>query len=338
MKKVIFYGMGEKGRIVCNQYLSRNEVSQNIQVIGWSDKEDGRIKFANKKINYISPSNISKYEFDAIVICSTKFYKEIKKDLIKNKKINDKKIYEYKHFFEINFEKKYLCNFCNKKSPFFESIGNDYNIFYEQHIVGGGYRENGICPICGTHDRIRWILIVLERYTSILSKACTVLHIAPEKSLGDKIKENTLCEYLTGDIVLGKAQYQVDVTDMQFQNNKFDYIICNHVLEHVDNCEKAISEFKRCLKKNGKLILSFPVCLDKRTFEDNSIKEDDEKIKYYGQSDHCRLFGYDTEDYLKKQGLRVSTIYVKEELTENEIEMLALIREDRTYICSKLEN
>ena len=46
---------------------------------------------------------------------------------------------------------------------------------------------------------------------------------------------------------------------MQFEDESFDYIIMNHVLEHIMDEQAALYELKRCLKDTGILILSFPV-------------------------------------------------------------------------------
>ncbi len=42
-----------------------------------------------------------------------------------------------------------------------------------------------------------------------------------------------------------------------FSNNTFDYIICYDLLEHVNHPERAVKEFARILKPNGKLILQY---------------------------------------------------------------------------------
>ena len=48
------------------------------------------------------------------------------------------------------------------------------------------------------------------------------------------------------------------VEDMPYSTNFFDAIVCFHVIEHLDNPEKAISEFRRTLKRNGTLLIETP--------------------------------------------------------------------------------
>ena len=45
---------------------------------------------------------------------------------------------------------------------------------------------------------------------------------------------------------------------MPFTDNMYDFILCNHVLEHVENDLKALREIKRILKKGGKGIVQVP--------------------------------------------------------------------------------
>ncbi len=44
----------------------------------------------------------------------------------------------------------------------------------------------------------------------------------------------------------------------KIENNSIDIIISNHALEHVENPIIIIAEFKRVLRKNGKIVLAVP--------------------------------------------------------------------------------
>lgn len=55
---------------------------------------------------------------------------------------------------------------------------------------------------------------------------------------------------------IGKGKFVVgSVTSLPFKDNSFDVIFSIDVLQHVPNLKDAISEFKRVLKKGGKLII-----------------------------------------------------------------------------------
>lgn len=231
--------------------------------------------------------------------------------------------------------RKYYCSACRRRVNFFLPFGVDDDFFKQHKIIGGGYREHVTCPLCGAHDRIRWTDYVLEQFTEIYKDECTVLHIAPEYAIRNKIKKNQKCTYITGDIEKGYADYIVDVTHMDFEKEQFDYIIINHVMEHVQDESKAFREVQRCLKKNGKLIISFPICMDCPTFEDGNIISEADRIKYYGQKDHCRLYGYDSKEHLESFGFRIDEKNVSEIMSKEEIVRMALMENDRIFICSK---
>lgn len=219
---------------------------------------------------------------------------------------------------------------------FFIGGGVKSPIFGELKIIGGGYRHAVTCPICGASDRIRWIDIVIEKYTDLYKAIpCHVLHIAPEEIIEKKLRNNKKCNYLSGDIEPGRADEVVDVTKMQFTDKKFDYIIMNHVLEHVPNEEKAIQEIKRCIKDNGLFIVSFPICLDRDTFEDSNIKSEEDRLKLYGQKDHCRLYGRDAKERLESYNLIVKEYNTSDILSEEEIKKFIVMENDRIYICHK---
>jgi glycosyltransferase involved in cell wall biosynthesis len=54
------------------------------------------------------------------------------------------------------------------------------------------------------------------------------------------------------------VNYICSVNCLSFEDNKFGCVICEHVLEHVENPARAIDEIKRVLKPNGLLILTAP--------------------------------------------------------------------------------
>ena len=143
----------------------------------------------------------------------------------------DMYIYEFGDFIYHNLThgiktRTYQCNICGKNIDKFEKgIFPKSKIFEKYHVIGGGIRENAICPFCRCVDRVRWQYWVLGKHTRILYDKCTVLHIAPEQEISKRIEKNKLCDYYTGDIAYGKSRHIVDVTNIQFKDNFFDYII-----------------------------------------------------------------------------------------------------------------
>lgn len=237
---------------------------------------------------------------------------------------------------KVPFFKKHTCIICNKKSLYYLPFGVESELYRCDRVSVGGRRKMSVCPFCMSNDRDRWIHYVITNYTDIYTEKGNILHIAPEKAISDKIRENKKCKYITGDIISGYGDVEVNVMNMQFENNFFNYIIMNHVLEHVEDERKAISELKRCLKKEGKLLISFPVWLEGKTIEDKQIVSPKERLKIYGQEDHCRLYGIDAKERLEQYGFNVLEYRVGSILQEEEIKEKLLIKEDRIYLCKKV--
>lgn len=167
------------------------------------------------------------------------------------------------------------------------------------------------CPVCSSLPRHRLLWDYLKA-TEYLEKEIKVLHLAPEKVFYKKFMNNVKWDYCSGDLF--PENYfpdteKVDLMDMPFDDNSFDMILCNHVLEHVDNDLKAIGEFRRVLKPNGVALIMIPVFNgDKPTFEDAGITEPAQRLLFFGQEDHVRAYGSDVLERFQKSGFSVEKI------------------------------
>ena len=142
-----------------------------------------------------------------------------------------------------------------------------------------------------------------------MTKALKVLHVAPEQVFYKKFKNNKFWEYFTLDLNSPLADIKADLCDLPFDKNTFDLIICNHVLEHIENDYKAIKEIYRVLKNNGMGILQVPIDLNKeKTFEDKKITNSNDRTKYFGQYDHVRIYGKDYFKLLASVGFKVDKV------------------------------
>ena len=208
-------------------------------------------------------------------------------------------------------------------------------LFQEHHVIGGGYRATWQCPICGGGDRTRWLLWVLSRYTPIFRDKCRVLHFAPEREVSLRIVSNPDCDYYSGDIEPGKAMHITDITNIQYRDAMFDYIIANHVLEHIIDVNLAMRELRRVLKADGRLVLSFPICTDQKTLERADINTDALRLEYYGQSDHVRLYGSDYLERIEQYGWEVTVYSPKDMCSNEEIVRYGFIPDDVIMIVCK---
>ncbi len=183
---------------------------------------------------------------------------------------------------------------------------------------------------------IYWYII---NKTKILnpSKNIRLLHVAPEKNLQKILKSFSHIKYISGDLNPLVADMKIDITNINFEDDYFDVIICNHVLEHVQDDKKAMSELFRVLKPSGEAILQVPISkYNKETFEDFSIISPREREKYFGQKDHVRIYGQDYKRKLESVSFTLDLYDIKKELNIKEVKKIGLNEEEILYICRKL--
>jgi predicted SAM-dependent methyltransferase len=261
--------------------------------------------------------------------------KKVVKKIIPKKYHSDVR-FLYNHFRALSyFGLKYQCNICNGHFRKLLPIGIDNNA--SKNIVGGGYRY-ALCPRCLSTDRERLIYWYLINKTNIFSsqKKIKLLHIAPEKNLKKAFRNSNKIQYIDGDLNPLTADKIIDITDINFKDNYFDFIICNHVLEHVKNDKKAMSELFRVLKPDGEAILQVPISeYNKETFEDFSITTPEEKEKSFGQKDHVRIYGKDYQKRLENAGFKVKLYDIKRDLNIRDIEKCGINKKEILYIGKK---
>ena len=98
----------------------------------------------------------------------------------------------------------------------------------------------------------------------------------------------------------------MSVTKIPFSDDYFDAIICNHVLEHVVDDSKAMTELFRVLKPGGWAILQVPISMVlEETYEDFSIVDPQHREQAFGQADHVRIYAKDYETRLALAGFKV---------------------------------
>lgn len=135
-----------------------------------------------------------------------------------------------------------------------------------------------------------------------------VLDIAPWYSFGRSLNRMARVRYCGLDLD-GNAPFvtiEGDVSDMPTASDAFDVVICIHVLEHVDDDQRAMGEICRVLKPGGWAMVSVPVLADEPTREDPSVTDPEEREKLFGEKSHVRYYGMDIRDRLEATGLRVS--------------------------------
>jgi SAM-dependent methyltransferase len=179
--------------------------------------------------------------------------------------------------------------------------------------------------------------LFLKERTDFFQSSKKILHIAPEICFIDRFETIHKDNYITADIESPLAKVKLDVHDMPFPDNSFDITFCNHVMEHVKDDIKAMSEVYRVLKPGGFAIIQIPEFhpMPEKTYEDVSITDPKEREQHFGQDDHVRLYGKDYPDRLRSVGFMVTEDEYVNELDEQTQKLYALPKGEVINFCKK---
>ena len=197
-------------------------------------------------------------------------------------------------------------------------------------------RDDAQCPHCGVLERHRLVRLYFQRLTNLFDgKPKKMLHVAPERPLEVRLRDELGEGYLTADLLDRRAMVQMDITDIQYPDQTFDVIYCSHVLEHVPDDKKAMREFHRVLKNDGWAILLVPITSDS-TYEDASITSAEDRLQAFGQDDHVRRYGPDYADRLREAGFQVKISKPADVASSEEIARMGLTDAGgEIYYCTK---
>jgi SAM-dependent methyltransferase len=188
-------------------------------------------------------------------------------------------------------------------------------------------RENVLSPSTLSLERHRLLWLYLKNETDFFSKPLKLLHFAPEQAFYNRFKKLDNLEYTTTDLNSPLADVKADICNLPFEDNSFDVILCNHVLEHIPNDTKAMQELYRVMKPDGWGIFQIPQDLKrKKTFEDDTITDKKERARIFGQYDHVRIYGRDYFEKLRSIGFTVEEVDYTHTLPKEEVEKYRLAK------------
>ena len=199
---------------------------------------------------------------------------------------------------------KWLCPCCGMKIANF--IAADYiNPKKYNPVRYEKIEQKVLCPICKALPRHRILAVWCENHRELFQG--NVLCFAPEYSMMRWMRRNGV-SYKTADLYRD-ADLKLDIQATGLQDESYDVIICNHVLEHVDDFRLALREMYRILRIGGSFICSFP--MDPKielVDEDPSVETPEERFIRFGQHDHKRIFGMKADRLLSDAGFSVEII------------------------------
>lgn len=173
----------------------------------------------------------------------------------------------------------------------------------------GKQRPNVLSPSTLSLERHRLLWLYLKNETPFFTAPLKVLHFAPEQAFYKRFRKLENLDYTTTDLNSPLADVKADICNLPFEDNSYDVILCNHVLEHIPHDVKAMQELYRVMKPNGWGIFQIPQDLSRAiTFEDNSITDRQERAAIFGQYDHVRIYGRDYFDKLRSVGFTVEEV------------------------------
>jgi len=252
---------------------------------------------------------------------------------------------------------KYLISFIIKRIPrpllqrFAHFFLKFIKIFYYGHqvecpVCGKWFRRflpygriprvNVLCPECLSLERHRLIWLYLQQKTNFFQSQLKVLHIAPEHCFLPRFTKMQNLEYITADLESPLAQVKMDIHSIPFAENSFDVVFCNHVMEHVEDDIRAMSEIYRVLKPSGWAIIQSPQNKElKNTYEDPAITKPLDREKHFGQRDHLRMYGKDYGLRLRSAGFKVTEENFVKQLPLEIQQRNALPVSEIIYLCEK---
>lgn len=169
-------------------------------------------------------------------------------------------------------------------------------------------REDALCPRCLSLERHRMIWLWISRNTTLEERRPRLLHIAPEVSLMREFRRvySGTEQYTTADLESPLADIHFDIQQIPLDAESVDVVICNHILEHVEDDRKAMREIYRVLSHGGWAVMLVPEDRSRATtFEDDTITDPQQRTALFGQYDHRRVYGRDYDARLCEAGFRV---------------------------------
>lgn len=239
------------------------------------------------------------------------------------------------------FGTAHTCPLCGSRIRLYRDCGGDAPVVEEMRVVGGMLRVADKCPVCSGLDRTRLTMLFFERELLPSNGHLSVLHLAPEHGLYLYLSRQEGLDYVMGDLEPSRYKFakgirECDITQLPFEDACFDVLIASHILEHIPDDHKALTEIGRVLRPGGRALLMTPISLDlDRTLEDPTVTDEAERERLFGQHDHVRLYASDFGDRIAGAGLTVEEFRAADQ-GDGTIERLKLNPLETLYVGQRV--
>lgn len=234
------------------------------------------------------------------------------------------------------------CYVCHARFSYFTKFGRGSKgipeLLKRLDLVGSDIDNFG-CMWCDSHDRERHLFMFFDKLGLWdTMKNARILHFAPELNLRKRIAQCAPAQYVLADLYSGEPGVaRIDATSIPFDDNSFDLLIANHLLEHIPDYPAALREFHRVLKPGAVGILQTPYSrLLRGNFEDDNINTDELRLFFHGQRDHVRTFGeHGLKQGIESSGLLLQTIRHREHFDDDMTYRFGVNREEDLFLVRK---
>ncbi len=183
------------------------------------------------------------------------------------------------------------CNICGWKGRGFEGVAHS---------------ESALCPICGSIARDRFLYWCWTHRASYDPKA-EVLETSPRLGGMYRHRMTERVSYVASDYdeSMHRAVIRLDLQAIDLPDASLDVVLTPHVLEHVPDTDKALSELFRVMKPGGHVFLQVPI--------PQAVTMVPAEPEYHGDRTLVFFrFGWDLADKIRSHGFACDTLVTAE--------------------------
>ena len=193
--------------------------------------------------------------------------------------------------------------------------------------------QAALCPNCLSFERYRLLSRWLLDETDFGQREIDVLDIAPIWAFQEFCRRFANVTYLSIDISSPMAMKHMDIRDLDLPDDFFDVLVCYHVIEHIDDDMKALSELHRVMKPGAFAVIQVPVNVPRTVEREELTTWQAKRLLVYDC--HLRAYGPDFKDMLEAAGFEVDVSTFVKKFTSEEIKRYGLDRTEDLFICHK---